>query len=75
MPFKGVLSARTPMAVKGGSSRMFLGEKVEYVVSCAGLALQVVRASTASADNLREGASVGIRFADGALTLLGEDDA
>jgi hypothetical protein len=56
-------------------SCMFLGEKVEVVVACAGAALQVVRASTAGADNLREGVNVGIRFADGALTVLREEEA
>ena len=53
-------------------SRMYLGEKIEYVLSCAGVPLQAVRYSAGSSDHLAEGAVVGLRLADGALTVLPE---
>jgi iron(III) transport system ATP-binding protein len=50
-------------------SRMFLGEKIEYVLECGGERLQSVRYSTAG-DGAAEGSVVGVRLADGALTVL-----
>ncbi|HTP99651.1 MAG TPA: ABC transporter ATP-binding protein [Casimicrobiaceae bacterium] len=54
------------------ASRMFLGEKLEYVLRCGESTLLAVRPSTAETEHLAEGAVVGLRFADGALTVLPE---
>ena len=53
-------------------SRMFLGEKVEYVLQCADVTLQAVRSGGAPGDDIADGAVVGLRFAPGALTVLPE---
>jgi ABC-type Fe3+/spermidine/putrescine transport system ATPase subunit len=55
-------------------SRMFLGEKIEYVLQCGDSLLQAVRYSTGS-DAVAEGTVVGVRLADGALTVLPESGA
>jgi len=53
----------------------FLGEKMECVVACGDVSLQAVRHSIGGAGNLTEGATVGVRFADDALTVLPEEAA
>ena len=56
-------------------SRMFLGEKIEYTLACGDVVLQAVRHSVTGVDRVDESASVGVRLADGALTVLPETDA
>jgi ABC-type Fe3+/spermidine/putrescine transport system ATPase subunit len=53
-------------------ARMFLGEKVEYVLQCADTILQAVRYSAGPGEHIADGGAVGVRFADGALTVLPE---
>jgi ABC-type Fe3+/spermidine/putrescine transport system ATPase subunit len=53
-------------------SRSFLGEKIEYLLACAGQTLQVVRHNAGPGDVVADGASVSISFAEDALTLLAE---
>lgn len=52
------------------ASRTFLGEKVEYVVTCGGESLQVVRYNAGAA--VAEGAAVALVVADDAVTVLPE---
>jgi iron(III) transport system ATP-binding protein len=66
-----VPAAGAPLQAKV-ASRMFLGEKLEYVLRCGESTLLAVRPSTAEAEHLAEGALVGLRFTDGALTVLPE---
>jgi iron(III) transport system ATP-binding protein len=54
------------------TSRMFLGEKIEYLVQCAGTTLQVVRYNAGAGDAIAEGATVGLRWAETAVTVLPE---
>jgi iron(III) transport system ATP-binding protein len=56
-------------------SRMFLGEKTEYTLACGDVTLQAVRHSASGGEHAEEGATVGLRLADGALTVLPERDA
>lgn len=56
-------------------SRMFLGEKIEYTLDCGGMTLQAVRHSVTGNERVEEGSAVGIRLADGALTVLPEGAA
>ena len=51
-------------------SRTFLGEKIEYVVRCAGEVLQVVRYNAGLGDVVADGATVSLRFGEEALALL-----
>ena len=51
-------------------ARTFLGEKVEYVVRCAGIPLQAIRYNAGPGESLPEGAAVGLRFAAEAVTVL-----
>jgi iron(III) transport system ATP-binding protein len=51
-------------------SRTFLGEKIEYVVRCAGATLQTVRYSAGPGDVLPEGSEVSVRIAEGAVSVL-----
>jgi ABC-type Fe3+/spermidine/putrescine transport system ATPase subunit len=53
-------------------SRTFLGEKIEYLLRCADETLQVVRYDAGPGDIMAEGATVAVRFADGAVTVLPE---
>jgi len=53
-------------------SRTFLGEKIEYVVRCAGEVLQIVRYNAGPGDIIPEGAAVSLRIGEGALTVLNE---
>lgn len=52
------------------SARTFLGEKVEYVLQCAGSALQAVRYGDGPAVARAEGATVGVALAEDALAVL-----
>jgi iron(III) transport system ATP-binding protein len=54
------------------ASRTFLGEKIEYLLRCANETLQVVRYDAGPDDIMAEGATVAVRFADGAVTVLPE---
>ncbi len=56
-------------------SRTFLGEKIEYVVRCAGEELQAVRYNAGAGDLIPEGAAVCVRFAADAVTVLAEPQA
>ncbi len=53
-------------------SRMFLGEKIEYILQCADVTLQAVQYSGAPGAHIADGATVGLRFAEGAVTVLPE---
>jgi iron(III) transport system ATP-binding protein len=51
-------------------SRMFLGEKIEYLLRCGGELLQTVRYNAGPGGILADGATVSLRFAEEALTVL-----
>ena len=51
-------------------SRMFLGEKIEYLLQCAGSPLQMVRYNAGPGEILAEGATVALRFAKDAVAVL-----
>jgi iron(III) transport system ATP-binding protein len=51
-------------------SRMFLGEKIEYLLRCGDETLQAVRYNAGPAEVLPEGAAVSLHFAEDALTVL-----
>jgi iron(III) transport system ATP-binding protein len=53
-------------------SRTFLGEKIEYSVRCADEMLQIVRYNEGPGALIAVGATVFLRFAADALTVLGE---
>jgi len=53
-------------------TRTFLGEKIEYLLHCAGETLQVVRYDAGPVEALGEGATVEVRFAANAVTVLPE---
>jgi iron(III) transport system ATP-binding protein len=59
-------------------SRTFLGEKIEYVVRCAGEALQVVRYNAGPGEVILDGAAISLHFGEDAVTVLAatptEDD-
>jgi iron(III) transport system ATP-binding protein len=55
-------------------ARTFLGEKVEYVVDCAGTRLQAIRASTGPDDALRIGDAVALGFASVKPAVLPAND-
>ena len=48
----------------------FLGEKIEYVLSCGGTTLQMVRYNAGAADLIPEGATVGVRVIEDAVAVL-----
>ena len=56
-------------------SRTFLGEKLEYLLRCAGETLQVVRYGAGPGEAIAEGTTVAVRFADDAVTVLRETPA
>ncbi len=56
-------------------SRTFLGEKIEYLARCEGEVLQIVRYNAGPEALLAEGATVFLRFAADAVTVLGETGA
>jgi ABC-type Fe3+/spermidine/putrescine transport system ATPase subunit len=51
-------------------SRTFLGEKIEYLVRCEGEMLQIVRYNEGPGALMPEGATVVLRFAADAVTVL-----
>ena len=51
-------------------SRTFLGEKIEYLVRCAGEILQVVRYNAGPGEIIPDGATIFLRFAEDAVTVL-----
>ena len=51
-------------------TRTFLGEKTEYLVRCAGIALQVVRYNAGRDERAHEGTAVALHFAAEAVTVL-----
>lgn len=57
------------------ATRTFLGEKIEYLLRCAGETLQVVRYDAGPGAILAEGANVAVHFAEGAVTVLPEGAA
>ena len=56
-------------------SRMFLGEKIEYSLRCGNETLQTVRYNAGPGGVLPEGATVSLRFAQDAMTLLPKGSA
>ena len=57
------------------STRTFLGEKIEYLLRCAGETLQVVRYDAGPGEVIGEGTTVDVRFAADAVTVLPETAA
>jgi ABC-type Fe3+/spermidine/putrescine transport system ATPase subunit len=53
-------------------SRTFLGEKIEYQVRCEGEMLQIVRYNAGPSDLIPDGATVSLRLAADAVTVLAE---
>jgi iron(III) transport system ATP-binding protein len=53
-------------------SRTYLGEKIEYAVRCAGIALQAVRYNEGRPQAYAAGSTIGLRIAEDALTVLPE---
>ncbi|MET0683524.1 MAG: ABC transporter ATP-binding protein [Casimicrobiaceae bacterium] len=53
-------------------ARTFLGEKIEYLLRCAGETLQVVRYDAGPGAVMPEGSNVAVRFAQDAVTVLPE---
>jgi iron(III) transport system ATP-binding protein len=51
-------------------ARTFLGERVDYLVSCAGETLQVARYNAGTGDWMNEGDVVGLRIHEDAITVL-----
>jgi ABC-type Fe3+/spermidine/putrescine transport system ATPase subunit len=51
-------------------SRTFLGEKIEYLVRCEGEMLQIVRYNAGPGDLVPDGATISLRFAADAVTVL-----
>jgi len=54
------------------TARTFLGEKIEYLLRCAGETLQVVRYDAGPGAAMPEGSNVTVRFAADAVTVLPE---
>jgi ABC-type Fe3+/spermidine/putrescine transport system ATPase subunit len=52
------------------TSRAFLGEKIEYVLDCAGTTLQAIRHNIGPDESIREGDGVALRFAEDAVVAL-----
>jgi len=51
-------------------ARMFLGEKIEYLLRCGNETLQTVRYNAGPGEVLVDGATVSLRLAEDALTVL-----
>ena len=51
-------------------SATFLGEKIEYLMDCGGKSLQVVRYNAGPGEVVAPGATVGLRFAADAVSVL-----
>ena len=62
-----------PKGVVAG--RMFLGEKIEYLVRCEGEMLQVVRYDAGPRAILKEGAAVAVDFTEREIPLLAGEKA
>ncbi len=56
-------------------SRMFLGEKIEYLLQCGNETLQTVRYNAGPGEVLSEGATVSLHLAQDALTVLPPESA
>ena len=56
-------------------SRMFLGEKIEYLLRCGNETLQAVRYNVGPGEVPADGATVSLRVAEHALTVLAPDPA
>ncbi len=56
-------------------SRTFLGEKIEYALSCAGETLQVARYNAGPQDLFHEGEAVALHFVDEAVIVLRDEEA
>ena len=56
-------------------SRMFLGEKIEYLLRCGNENLQIVRYNAGTGDLFADGATISLRFAEDALTVLAPSTA
>jgi iron(III) transport system ATP-binding protein len=56
-------------------ARTFLGERIDYRVSCAGETLQVARYNAGAGDWMNEGDVVGMRIHEDAITVLREEAA
>lgn len=54
------------------AARTFLGEKIDYVLDCAGERLQAVRYNTGTGDAFAPGATVAVALADDALALVAD---
>jgi iron(III) transport system ATP-binding protein len=54
-------------------ARTFLGEKIEYVLSCGDARLQIVRYNAGPGEVIPEGATVGVRVVAEAVALLPGD--
>jgi iron(III) transport system ATP-binding protein len=52
------------------TARTFLGEKIEYVLDCAGTTLQAIRHNVGPDEAIREGDGVAVRFAEDAVVAL-----
>jgi iron(III) transport system ATP-binding protein len=52
------------------TSRTFLGEKTEYLLQCGGQVLQAVRYNAGPRDVIPDGATVSLRLAEDAMTVL-----
>ena len=52
------------------ASRTFLGEKTEYLLQCGGQILQAVRYNAGPRDVIPDGATVSLRLAEDAMTVL-----
>ena len=61
--------ARTPLEATV-VSRTFLGEKTEYLLQCGGQTLQAVRYNAGPRDVIPDGATVWLRLAEDAVTVL-----
>ena len=55
-------------------SRTFLGEKIEYLLRCAGELLQVARYNAGASDLFHEGETVALHFVEEAMIMLRHDD-
>jgi spermidine/putrescine ABC transporter ATP-binding subunit len=51
-------------------SRTFLGEKIEYRVRCGDEVLQIVRHNAGPGEEIADGTTVSLRFAENAVTVL-----
>ena len=56
------------------TSRVFLGEKIEYLLRCADETLQVARYNAGASDLFHVGETVGLRFVEDAMIVLKHDD-